>query len=592
MKMEPNGRSNWIRANRDLVAKAVAELTHEQVLAPELRGDTFELRLASGAHYRFRAWRTAWEFLRVDPTTVLRNGEDCESAARFFLDAREELGMADLVLANFLEEMQSTLYSEARRLELAGAWTVGELAEWPDTKLQSLLSGHPKILLNKGRLGFGANDLEHYAPESGPSFRLVWITVRRDQAVASPEMISRAEALLEESFDAKEMERFRSTCNAIFEMRGIRRAEYFFLPVHPWQWDRIVRIQYADSIARNELVALGEFGDHYHPQTSLRTLTNVSRPGRLDIKLPLSILNTSAIRGLPLRSLASGPELSRALARLCRQDELLNARGVEVLEEVASIGFAQPDYAELSGAAYRYHEQLGAIWRRTAELPWAEQSGEKSVLTGALFHQDLSGRSLLGEYIRRSGLPAAEWLRAYFRATVVPLYHLQIAYGVGLVAHGQNVILRMKDFRPCGMTLKDFQGDLRISRTANPRRSHFLGPFEGDLSTLPPEHLIHDLVTGHFLTVLRFVSATLQECESFPECEFYRLLREAITGYLAEYPPTSPLIGNQDLLGKTIDRVLLNSVRFRIGYADSNARPLPLLGTALPNPLLLTEALR
>lgn len=45
------------------------------------------------------------------------------------------------------------------------------------------------------------------------------------------------------------------------------------------------------------MVSLGEFGDLWLAQQSLRTLTNASRRGGLDIKLPLTIYNTSCYRG-------------------------------------------------------------------------------------------------------------------------------------------------------------------------------------------------------------------------------------------------------------------------------------------------------
>lgn len=44
-------------------------------------------------------------------------------------------------------------------------------------------------------------------------------------------------------------------------------------------------------------MSLGEFGDQWLAQQSLRTLTNASRRGGLDIKLPLTIYNTSCYRG-------------------------------------------------------------------------------------------------------------------------------------------------------------------------------------------------------------------------------------------------------------------------------------------------------
>ncbi len=507
-------------------------------------------------------------------------------AGRFFRDAQWELGMSDLVLGMFLEEMYSTLTADMRLLARQKGVSAGTLASLSDVELQSYLNGHPKLLLNKGRMGFGASDSARYAPESGSPFRLVWVAVREALAtVGGSPGFDRGE-VLSEAMDESERTRLEATFASLCAERKLAPDAYLFLPVHPWQWDRIVQIQFAAEIAAGDLLWLGEFGDAYRPQTSVRTLTNFSRPGRADLKLPLSVLNTSAIRGLSRRHLENAPPLSRAMARLCREDRLLRACETTVLEEFAAIGFGHRLYSEVPGAPYRYHEQLGAIWRK----PPACASGETATLTAALFHRDFEGRSLIGEWIKRSGIGTVEWLRRYFNSVFVPLYHLQLHYGIGLVAHGQNIVLRLRDHAPAGIWTKDFQGDLRLAEGNFPRRHEFLAEFEGRLDSLPPEHLIHDLATGHLLTVLRFVSATLWECSGFPEARFYALLRESITAYLKEYPPEAPLVGDQDLLRATLNRVLVNKVRFQIGYGDSADRPRPLVGRPLQNPLSQPEA--
>ena len=49
-----------------------------------------------------------------------------------------------------------------------------------------------------------------------------------------------------------------------------------------------------------------------------------------------------------------------------------------------------------------------------------------------------------------------------FKHVVVPIYHLMAKYGVGIVAHGQNVTLVLEDNFPAGCLIKDFHGDLRL----------------------------------------------------------------------------------------------------------------------------------
>ena len=56
---------------------------------------------------------------------------------------------------------------------------------------------------------------------------------------------------------------------------------------------------------------LGEGPDDYRPQQSIRTFTNVSRPGELDVKVSLSILNTMVYRGIPTELARVAPSRPR-----------------------------------------------------------------------------------------------------------------------------------------------------------------------------------------------------------------------------------------------------------------------------------------
>jgi aerobactin synthase len=549
------------QAEIHLIARALSELCFEGILeAKELAPGSFAVQVGP-ASYRFQGARGAWGHLRVREEIqrwVDGASASAESAARFFFDAKEAHGMGDITLAHFFEEMQNTLFSdEALRARQAGL-TAAELATWPDLDLQEVLNGHPKILLNKGRLGWAASDFEAYAPEHGARFRLQWLAVKKEKAVFSSSLD--ANALLAECMDSHELARFQAP------------EGYYVFPAHPWQWNRMIRLHFGSALASGELIHLGEFGDTYSPQVSLRTLSNRSRPGRADIKLPLTILNTSAYRGIAGHYVPGAPALSRRFTALIESDPAL--ANVRLCREIGALSVPQEEYAAIPGAPYRYQELLGAIWR---EAPSAsEREEEESILTAALLHRDKDGDSLARSLMQLSGLSPEAWLRAYFREVVLPLYHLQKKHGIGLVAHGQNIVLRLKNKFPVGITLKDFQGDLRFAEGAYPERDSVIGSAGAHLPRLPAHYLIHDLITGHFVTVLRFFSAALAEDKDpVSEEHFYALLADELTRNG----------GAPELLRPEFERVLLNKVRFKIGYADSDARPLPALGDPLSNPL-------
>lgn len=569
-------KSFWEQANRQLIAKSIGELRYEQILKPQSQnGLDYNLFLKSGVSYKFQAWQSVWEHLRIKPESIERIGADSKdlSAGQFFIDAQAELEMNDITLGHFLEEMQSTLFADIELLKKNKNLTVDELAAWDGLEIQSILSGHPKILLNKGRLGWGAEDLNKYSPESAKPFQLHWLAVKKENLTFSG-VYSK---VVNESLSDLEQQAFHK----LLTDRNLTTDKYEFLPVHPWQFQKVLQLHFVEDFAKEDIISLGLAGDYYSPQVSIRTLSNITHPEKPDIKLPLTILNTSAVRGIPHRYISSASHVAHQLAEVCASDPLLKKSQTEVLQDLAGASYQHKQYSQIKGAPYRYQETLGVVWRQSTVAKL--KNDEKFVLTGSLFHQDAYGKSLIGAYIQKSGLSISQWLKAYFNIVIIPLYHLQIVYGLGLVSHGQNIILKLKKFKPEGLFLKDFQGDLRLSSQAPQEIKNI---FADHLDQLPPNYLIHDLVTGHFITVLRFISEVLQESDRFSEKEFYQILAETIQEYNTVNKVTAP---TQNLLEEKIARVLLNKVRFKIGYADSAERPLPLLGDDLMNPLIFSK---
>jgi aerobactin synthase len=510
--------------NRELIAKAIGELTFEEVLSPSAEGEHYTFVSSSNAVWKFKAVKGIWGSLKVDPQCITRNNSETYEASDFFLDIQKETGMDDIILGNFFEEMHNTLLADFHLKKASMNVTSVQLSQMNGEEQQRYLNGHPKILLSKGRVGWKASEREAYSPESAKPFQLFWI-----------------------------------------EVKGIR------MPVHPWQWDRFISTQFVGEIAKGEIVPLGLMGDYYLPQTSIRTLSNVTDPKKPDVKLPLSILNTSCIRGLPSKYVETGKLVSKALEAICEKDEKL--KSVKVLKDLEGITAKHEAFSKVKNAPYRYHELLGSVMRESAQSKLAND--EKAILTASLYHQDHEGRPLIAEYIKLSGKSTEEWLKAFFKHTLIPLLHLQIHYGVGIVAHGQNIVLILKNNFPSGMILKDFHGDLRLSSVLPEQGEKVFGTLKTSLTSLPPHYLIHDLITGSFITVHRFISLVMKETMNVNEETYYGLIREILK--------SEP--GAEKILRPEFEKLLLNKVRFKIGYGDSDERPLPMLGGPLKNPI-------
>lgn len=564
----------WNRINQRLMAKIIGETSYEGCLSPEPAGNG-RYRLALRGHdYGFRARYSCWGWLRVVPESLTRDGRPATDAAQLVIDAQHALGMTDIVLANFLEELQNTLAGDRRQQERLAGLTAEQMLDLPATELEGLLDGHPKLLANRGRMGWSQADLEAYSPEAGNRFQLRWLAVAPSLGgthVGSPPL----EQCLEHGEHAA-------------LVRGSGAAGHWpLLPVHPWQWDHRLQAQYGEALARGLIRDLGVHGHWFQPQQSLRTLTNTSVPGNCDLKLALTVLNTSAYRGIPAGPIALGPELSQWLWERSREDPEFARAGLEVQRELAGSHIPHPRQAQIEGAPYRYHEMLGAVWREN--LTGRTGLGEQSMLMATLMQCDGRDRSLIAALIRRSGLSPEVWLTHLFDRVTVPLYHLLCAYGIGLVAHGQNLGLILKDAIPQRLALKDFHGDLRCVDQPMPEKAGMPAHLLEGLTRLPPEYLVHDLITGHFVTTLRFISPLLEDDMGFPETRFYSLLAERLRDYQQRHPELDERFQLFPLLRPTLERVCVNRVRFRLGYEDHAERPNADLGVPLSNPLLTGE---
>ncbi len=578
----------WQAANRHIIAKSLAELCYEQVLTPGGDSETPDhIHLTNGIRYRFRAHRTIWDWLHIDATSIRREDGQrltpANDAAQFFIDAAVDLQLDPSTLGNLLHETANTIAADVILLAAREGLDAATLSRQSDETLQCLLDGHPKAIANKGRIGWGAEEYARYGTESASTVRLQWLAVDRELAISGQQADWPVDALLNESLDQTQRAAFDAACEA----QGVNWNDKLPVPVHPWQWQHHIRHHYAGEIAAGRIRPLGEFGDRYLPQVSLRTLSNDERPAALHIKLPLTVLNTSCYRGIPGQYMECGPALSAWVQALCETDTELANRGTAVLQEVAGVHVPHPHHSQIEGTPYRYNEMLGSTWRQSPAAHCA--AGERHLLMAALLQSDAEGNSICKALIAQSGLSTEAWLKNLFNAVVIPLYHLLCCYGIGLVAHSQNLTLVLRDNVPTRVLLKDFQGDLRLVDAAFPEAADLPDSARAVLTRLPAPYIYHDLFTGHFVTVLRYLSAQLLADSELDELRFYRVLATVLRNYQATHPELEERFALFDLFREKVERVCINRVRFKVGYNDNAERPVPIVGGKLNNPLWLAE---
>ncbi|MFD7962801.1 IucA/IucC family protein [Streptomyces zaomyceticus] len=606
----------WTRASSRLLAKALAEFAYEEIVEPAPVADTdlvptvgpagadeaelaptvgpaaadlgsaadsapglHTLRLDDGTTLTFRARRGAYGSWYIAADTITHEGRPMTDPLDFLVRARRLLQLDGATLGHLIRELSATLAADARLDHTA--LPAGRLADLSYAELEGHQTGHPWLVLNKGRIGFSATDASRWAPEARRASRLPWIAVsNRLAAYRGVPGLETPDRLYAQELDPEVHAAFRAELTA----RGHEPDGYLLLPVHPWQWDEVLLPLYAPAVAAGTVVPLRADPDLRLPQQSVRTFLNTSRPDRHTVKLPLSVLNTLVWRGLPTERTLAAPAVTAWVHGVRDADPFLRDEcGVVLLGEVASVTVEHPLYDRLPEVPYQYKELLGAIWREPLRLP----PGERARTLASLLHTDAEGRAFAAELVERSGLAPVVWLQRLFAALLPPLLHFLYRYGTVFSPHGENAIVVYDDQDvPVRLAIKDFVDDVNISAQPLPEHDTLPDDVRAVLLTEEPEFLVQFIHSGLFVGVFRYLAPLCEEQLGVPEKDFWTLVRAEILRHQARFPELKERFELFDLLTPRIERLCLNRNRLHLdGYRDRPERPHAAVHGTVPNPL-------
>ncbi|MFD5322044.1 IucA/IucC family protein [Streptomyces sp. NPDC127098] len=548
----------WQRANRLLIRKALAEFSHERLLTPEPRPDGRHTVLADDGTtaYHFAARRLALDHWLVEGDSVTRERDGVPlplDALDFFLDLRGALGLSDDVLPVYLEEITSTLAGSAYKLA-APHLPAAELASRDFQTIEAAMTeGHPCFVANNGRLGFDAAEYRAYAPEAGAPVRLVWLAARRDLATFTACADLDYETLVAGELAPGTRRRFADRMAAL----GLDLADYYLIPVHPWQWWNRLSVTFAGEVARQHLVCLGEGDDAYRAQQSIRTFFNTDAPDKHYVKTALSVLNMGFLRGLSAAYMRATPAINDWLAGVIAEDELLTRAGFSIIRERAAIGYHHRHYEAATEKGSPYRKMLAALWRESP-VPTL-RPGERLATMASLLHTDREGGSFAAALIAESGLPAEVWLRHYLDAYLTPVLHCLYAYDLAFMPHGENVILVLENGVPRRVVMKDIAEEIVVMSAEQP-----LPPeVERIRADVPDDLWALSVFTDVFDCFLRFLNGVLVENDLLGEDTFWATVAACVTDYQQAVPEFAEKFKRFDLFTERFALSCLNRLQLR-----------------------------
>lgn len=398
-------------------------------------GQTAEREWTCGtARFRARLAIGGFDRPRIHPGSIMTHAAAGWRPAEL-ADVVDALEADPALKAELTEDLQRTAYlTDLTRPAVAQRGP--RIGMTYDALEAAIDEGHPYHPCFKARSGFSDADHSTYGPEAGTAFRLQWLAVDRalvDQVL--PDRFWKAELC-----DATGL-RLCDRATAA----GIDLSQHRFFPVHPWQAEKLQGDPlYQSWIGAGQITPLGAFGHKYRATQSVRTLSNASDPARAHVKTSMAMRNTSSLRTIEPHSVCVAPAISDWLTAVLDSDPLFQTGcPLTLLREYAGMIVGRDTH--LAG-------HLAAIYR---ESPQGRGFAADQVMPlNALSLTEADGLPLIDPWVQKHGLHA--WLDQLLQVVVLPVWHLMVAHGIGLEAHGQNLMLHHEGGWPIGLIARDF----------------------------------------------------------------------------------------------------------------------------------------
>lgn len=553
---------NWNMANKLLLAKAIAEFSHEVLVVPEpvtQSGVPNEYRVVcphDALEVYFTAYRHAldhWTIETASIQTFFHGSKTPADVVQFLIAFKDQLGFAPDNLGIYLEEILSCL--QARAYTLAYNTTpVAKLVQWGYQQIEHEMSeGHPCFLANNARIGFDLKDYKKYAPEAAVPFPITWLAGKGSCTEFSSISPLTYQELLETELSPDEQDAF----SQVLLHRDLDPSDYYYFPVHPWQWHNKLIHLFAMDIAEGRLVYLGTGRDNYLPQQSIRTLFNVSSPQKHYVKCALSILNMGFMRGLSPYFMRTTPAINEWVYQIVVNDPFLQRKGFTVLREIACIGYSHRSFEAAFVKSDAYNKMLSSLWR---ESPFKYVESHHQLMTMAsLLHVDIYGDAFVAALIHSSGLTAEEWVSSYIDCYLSPLLHCYYHYDMRFMPHGENVILVLEHGIPVKTIMKDIGEEVAVINPDRPLPE----AVERIRIPVPEELKILSLFTQAFDCYFRFLNGILVSKCGFTETMFWEIVAGCIIDYQETFPEHEEKFLKYDLFAAKIPKTCLNRLQIR-----------------------------
>ncbi|MFC5703310.1 IucA/IucC family protein [Cohnella faecalis] len=517
--------------------------------------------------------------VKIVKNSIRREEREC-SDLYLFLEEVIQNRLDGALTASFIHELLETLAKDRQSREFQPD-RIPEQDRHYEALESHMTDGHPYHPSYKSRIGFSLADNYAYGPEFDQEVSLHWVAVDERLVDVSISGENSFDDIYKQHLTDEDTRKF----NRIVQEKGSGDKKYVFVPVHPWQAERLLPSVFVQQLADKDIVPLGASNSPYRAQQSIRTLARRDNAEAAYIKLALSITNTSTSRILAHHTTQNAPLISDWLNKIVRNDPLLAKERFEILREMMGISFR---YDALPSIPYRSaYGTLGAIYRENVSTYLEER--EQAWPLNALLLTQKNGESFIQEAIDRHGIE--KWSDALIRTVTLPIIHLLYAHGIALESHAQNIILVVEEDFPTRIIIKDLHDGVRYTpdKLLHPEWAPKLNPEPethrkfNRYSFIQTESVseVRDYTFDAFFFICMSDICWTLEKFGLSEADFWRKCTDTIVSYQNEHPEYKERFEMFDLFSE--DSLIEEMTKRRI-YGDGE-----LYFRKANNPLLLAK---
>lgn len=370
----------------------------------------------------------------------------------------------------------------------------------------------------KAKIGFTPEEYHHFMAEFNQQTYFNWIAIQNDYVMKS------STATYQNCFSM-----LTPTESQIIEdelcSKGIKQDQYTIIPVHPWQLDHVISLNFIREIKNKTVIILDTQTDGFLATSSLRSFLSKKGSTKM-LKLPISVTSLGAMRYLPVVKLLNGNAGEKMFRQAINCDDTLKDK-VFLCEENNWWGYMPPDMGlfddhprHLAAQLRLYPQVLMKKDMRVIPMSSLGVVVNESHFIDEIFEQSMAKKDVI----------------QFYSKLVTNFYEITLRlFKVGIVPeiHGQNCCLVLDKKKITGLLFRDhdsvrlYQPYLDKHGIEDP--GYYIRPgYSNSLYNEPVESLMFYIQSLGTQVNLASIMEALAKAYSIPEKTFWSITKNVL----------------------------------------------------------------